>query len=188
MKLKTPLVFILFTLFVTNICIGQEFGIKAGLNQSNRLKKEDKITSDFKTGWHAGVYYVTSHEKDNFQVEMFLSKKVIDLLGSFKVNHYYTEFNFLWKRHLKDQLHFITGLQFGSYMGSDLRPHVQIDPVFLGADDVFPKYRYQVALPVGFIFDFNTLKLGLLTEIDISKKNVPHLNIGFSLYYTWKKI
>jgi hypothetical protein len=139
------------------------FGLKGGLNLSTINLKDAQATYDARSGYHAGFFLRSKHNKIAFQPELLLYTQKGDLqssaLGTVQESFTYITVPVLVKFYPVGGLNLHAGPQFGFLVDGERR----YDTVFGGgSEDITESYKSSdIAVSAGLGYDF---KFGLSVD------------------------
>ncbi|MBX2895214.1 MAG: PorT family protein [Cyclobacteriaceae bacterium] len=156
---------VLIVLLVTSIGAFSQtaFGLKGGLNLSTINWNDAQATYNGRSGYHAGIFLRSRHEKIAFQPEVLLYTQKGDLqssvFGTAQESFTYVTVPVLFKFYPVGGLNLHAGPQFGFLVDGERK----YDTVFGGgSEDITESYKKSdVAVSAGLGYDF---KFGLSVD------------------------
>jgi hypothetical protein len=155
------------------------FGVKGGINLSTINWKDAEATYDGRTGYHAGFFLRSRHEKIAFQPELLLYTQKGDLqsssIGTVQESFTYVTIPVLFKFYPVGGLNLHAGPQFGFLIDGERK----YDTVFGGGtEDITESYKgSDIAVSAGFGYDFK-FGLSLDARYNIGVKDINNAANG----------
>jgi hypothetical protein len=156
--MKTSLRLTFLFILISSLAWSQDvgFGVKAGVNLANINVKDAQGTYDSRTGYHAGLFLRSRHDRVAFQPELLLFTQSTDakatLLGDYKDNFTYLSVPLMVKFYPVMGLNFQVGPQFGFLIDGE-RQYSGFDQ---GSRDIKDYYNSSdISVSVGGGWDFN---------------------------------
>ncbi len=139
------------------------FGLKGGLNLSTIDLSDPQSTYDGRTGYHAGFFLRSRHEKIAFQPELLLYTQKGDLqssaIGTAQESFTYVTIPVLFKFYPVGGLNLHAGPQFGFLVDGERKYETVFGD---SSEDITESYKESdVAISAGFGYDF---KFGLSVD------------------------
>lgn len=155
------------------------FGIKGGLNLSTINWNDAQATYDGRSGYHAGIFLRSRHEKIAFQPELLLYTQKGDIessvFGTAQESFTYVTIPVLLKFYPVGGLNLHAGPQFGFLVDGERK----YDTVFGGGtEDITESYKNtDVAVSAGLGYDFK-FGLSLDARYNIGVKDINNVADG----------
>jgi len=155
------------------------FGVKGGINLSTINWNDAQATYDGRSGYHAGIFLRSRHEKIAFQPELLLYTQKGDLessvVGTSQESFTYVTIPVLFKFYPVGGLNLHAGPQFGFLVDGERKYDTAFGDV---TEDITESYKNtDVAVSAGFGYDFK-FGLSLDARYNIGVKDINNLADG----------